>query len=102
MRKRKKLNNAQLFTFTHAAHTSLLILSTYVKPANLHLYARKIYALMAIHLKKRCINGLRKRKKLRVVQLFTFMLAARSPPSLLIAAQEEPATYFARHISILE
>ena len=33
VRKRKKLNSTQLFTFTHAAHTSLLILFTYVKPA---------------------------------------------------------------------
>ena len=33
VRKRKKLNSAQLFTFTHAVHTSRLILFTYVKPA---------------------------------------------------------------------
>ena len=33
VRKRKKLSAVQLFTFTHAAHTSLLILFTYVKPA---------------------------------------------------------------------
>ena len=33
VRKRKKLNSTQLLTFTHAAHTSLLILFTYVKPA---------------------------------------------------------------------
>ena len=31
--KLKKLNDAQLFTFTHAAHTSLLTLFTDVKPA---------------------------------------------------------------------
>ena len=31
VRKRKKLNAVQLFTFTHPAHTSLLF--TYVKPA---------------------------------------------------------------------
>ena len=33
VRKRTKLNSTQRFTFTHAAHTSLLILFTYVKPA---------------------------------------------------------------------
>ena len=33
LRKRKKLSVVQLFAFTHAAHTSLLILFTYVKPA---------------------------------------------------------------------
>ena len=33
VRERKKLNSAQLFTFTEAVHTSFLILFTYVKPA---------------------------------------------------------------------
>ena len=35
-RKRKKLNSAQLFTFTHAAHTSLLILFTHVKASKIY------------------------------------------------------------------
>ena len=33
LRKRKKLSAVQLFTFTHAAHTSPLIIFTHVKPA---------------------------------------------------------------------
>ena len=33
VRERKKLSVVQLFMFMHAAHASLLILFTYVKPA---------------------------------------------------------------------
>ena len=52
LRKRKKLSAVQLFTFAHAAHTSLLISFTYVNALqlNLCLHARKIYATVEIHL----------------------------------------------------
>ena len=62
--KRKKLSAVQLFTFTHAANTSLLILFTYVEPAS---YACKIYATVEIHLiapRRRLEGCLHGRKKI--------------------------------------
>ena len=56
VRKRKKLNSIQLFTFTHATHSTfcsyIASYSIYVRKNQLNslLYARKIYATVEIHL----------------------------------------------------
>ena len=65
LRKRKKLKGSQLFPFTYAAHTSSLILFTYVKPVNSRSYARKIYVTVEINLYGKQLGSRRSRKKLK-------------------------------------
>ena len=49
LRKREKLNSAQLFTFTLVVHTSSLIPLRTESQLNSRPYVRKMYGAMEIH-----------------------------------------------------